>query len=113
MVQLITVSDDGCHDTIEVPVDIKTTMSFFIPSSFTPDANGLNDWFAPIGAEMPDYTLQIFNRWGQLLFSETGKPQWNGYYKNQQLPLGMYIYTIRINNPAKSLIETGTVMLLR
>ena len=113
LVQLITVSSDGCRDTTEVPVDIKTTMSFFIPSSFTPDANGLNDWFAPIGAEMQDYTLQIFNRWGQLLFSETGKPQWNGRFKNQLLPLGTYIYSIRMNNPTDPIIKTGTVMLLR
>ncbi|HMR46061.1 MAG TPA: gliding motility-associated C-terminal domain-containing protein [Bacteroidia bacterium] len=113
IVQLITVSDDGCRDTTEVPVDIRTTKSYFIPSSFTPDANGLNDCFAPMGAEMPDYTLQIFNRWGQLLFSETGKPQWNGCYKNQLLPLGMYIYSIRIYNPTDPVIEAGTVMLLR
>lgn len=113
LVQLVTVSDDGCRDTTEAPVDIKTTMSFFMPSSFTPDDNGLNDLFTPIGAEMPDYTLQIFNRWGQLLYSETGKPQWNGRYKNQLLPLGMYIYSIRMHNPTDPIIKTGTVMLLR
>ncbi len=113
MVMLIAESNDGCIDTAQSEVVVREISTYYLPSSFTPDNNGLNDGFGLLGENIPPHTLQIYSRWGQLLFSETGKPVWDGSYKNKIMPQGVYLYTVRFNDNHKPLQKTGTVMLMR
>ncbi|NOX84374.1 MAG: gliding motility-associated C-terminal domain-containing protein [Chlorobi bacterium] len=86
----------------------------FLPNAFKP--NGITPEFKPVfrffsGTE---YLLQIYNRWGQLIF-ETHNPQegWNGQYKGNPVSQGVYVYKLSYRNPDKSpVMKRGTVMVV-
>ena len=79
---LIAISEYGCTDTTFKTISIKEELIFFIPNSFTPDANHFNDVFSPIfssGYDPYDFSLLIFNRWGQVVFeSHDALIGWDG-----------------------------------
>lgn len=67
----LEVSDTaGCSDVFEKIIEVHEKMRFYLPSSFTPNGDGNNDFFKPVQMEVaPDsYTLQIYDRWGSLVF---------------------------------------------
>ena len=69
---------------------------FYAPNSFTPDGDGLNDVWLPVARGINVYHLEIFNRWGELVF-ETRDPQepWLGQKGIDGMhfcPNGMYFY---------------------
>jgi len=83
----------------------------FIPNSFTPyDQDGLNDYFAPQGVYIKSYDMKIYNRWGELIYSEqiplpplkggiASVPHgWNGTYKGEFVQQGVYIYLINVTD---------------
>jgi gliding motility-associated-like protein len=67
-----------------------------IPSSFSPNGDGLNDMFRPTLINYQDYTMTIFNRWGEAIF-ESDKPEngWDGTYQGKVVQNGVYLYNIR------------------
>ncbi len=68
----------------------------WIPNSFTPNGDGLNDIFKPVTlAELENYTMLIFNRWGQQIFeSKDINKGWDGKYKGKLVEFGVYTYKI-------------------
>jgi gliding motility-associated-like protein len=106
----------GCtaSDTINVYVDCS---DIYFPSAFTPNKDGLNDLFGAIGNvnALTSFSLQVFGRWGQLVFS-TNNPfeKWDGKQNGIDMDLGVYVFmaTYSINNQiAKN--KKGTIMLMR
>jgi len=79
-VQLITISQYGCIDSITHEISIKGDYIMFVPNTFTPNGSGLNDKFIPKGYGL-DYSrlqLWIFNRWGEeIYYTDKGEP-WDG-----------------------------------
>ena len=76
-------------------VNITPAAAFYIPNAFTPNDDGLNDSFGLIGEGVTEYNLQIFNRWGNLIFeSNDMKTQWDGNYQNVKAEIGAYVYKI-------------------
>jgi gliding motility-associated-like protein len=69
-----------------------------IPSVITPNANGLNDDWEIENIEFyPDCQVDIYNRWGMVVFSSTGYPvNWDGTYYGRELSMGVYYYVIDI-----------------
>jgi gliding motility-associated-like protein len=88
----------------------------YIPTAFTPNNDGLNDRFAIIGAAyVSRFKMQIFNRYGQLLF-ETENPfaGWDGTRKGLQQDAGNYVYRISYVNVANESFEVkGAFTLIR
>jgi gliding motility-associated-like protein len=73
----------------------------FIPSAFSPNGDGLNDYFTPVWADesyISTYRMFIYNRFGQKVFSTDDKLSkgWNGKFKNQYVPVNTYMYFIEI-----------------
>ena len=70
-----------------------------IPNSFTPNGDGINDYFLPrqhLSRGLNDYKMTIFNRWGQIVF-ETAKSDgrgWDGKFNGEDQPSGVYVYMI-------------------
>lgn len=87
-----------------------------IPNAFTPNNDYLNDDFKPlIPAPVNDYRMQVWNRWGQLLF-ETNKYKegWDGRFKNLQQHTGTYIYAISFRNiDGQYVFKKGYFVLIR
>ncbi|HNB81935.1 MAG TPA: gliding motility-associated C-terminal domain-containing protein, partial [Chitinophagaceae bacterium] len=90
-----------------------------IPNSFSPNGDGRNDYFLPreiLSSGISSFEMQIFNRWGELIFSTTQSDGrgWDGKYNGVDQPNGVYIYLIRavfMNGVQKE--YTGNVTLLR
>ena len=90
---------DSLHSVSNV-VCIPTEFRLFVPNSFTPNGDGINDIFLPKGIFVSEYNLQIFNRWGEKLFeSDDINEGWDGKFKGEYCQLGTYYY---------QLIGTGT-----
>lgn len=92
-------------------VEVIPYMNIYIPNSFTPNGDGLNDTFGAIGEAIGEYTMQVFNRWGQLVFESTSyKNQWDGKYEGEPVPTGLYVYKMRAKGKAGNLTQKeGTV----
>ena len=85
------------------------------PSAFTPNGDGLNDYFGPIGKVPEGYRLQIFNRNGEMVFKSTNINQkWDGAYKGVKQPSSVFVYLIEYkdlqNKPQQ---QKGTLTLIR
>jgi gliding motility-associated-like protein len=96
---LSVVSQYGCKDTALVMIEVKPDFLVYIPNTFTPDDNGLNDVFFPVGVGINEenYRMDIFDRWGENIFtSESFRKGWDGSVKgNSNLaPQGIYTYKI-------------------
>ena len=93
-IQLIVVTTDGCSDTSYGTVYIKEVYSFFIPNAFTPNSNGLNDFFFPSIEGYKSYTMLIFDRWGLELYHGTQNDKWDGTYNGKVVQEDVYVWKI-------------------
>ncbi len=97
-VELITVNVNGCSDTSMLYVVVNGVYNFYVPSAFTPDGDGINDYFFPLGESVSGqgYELRIFNRWGNVVFfSEDMSVKWDGTYKSGPAELGVYVWIVK------------------
>lgn len=79
----------------EVQMAYKTIV--LIPNAFSPNQDGLNDVYKPIlfGIDHESYFLDIYNRWGQLVFStKTVSEGWDGKFKGEDAPADVYFYRL-------------------
>lgn len=86
----------------------------WIPTSFTPSGSlGLNDLFKPEGAWIAEFEIQVYNRWGQMVFRGAPNEGWDGVYMEAPLTEGVYMYTMRITGSnGETKHYKGTVTLL-
>jgi gliding motility-associated-like protein len=109
----------GCSDTITKIVDVIPISSLHSPNAFTPNNDGLNDSFEPKGIfrGITDYKLNIWNRWGGLIFeSEDIEIGWNGEMNNAGTPLpqGIYVYQLSYTEPRGKVVnQKGHLTLVR
>lgn len=94
---LTLFNNNGCvsQDTVEAMMD-KCECSIFLPSAFTPNSDGRNEIFAPVYyCDLKEYTLQVYSRWGDLIFEST-KPDagWDGRIKDELAIQGIYLYRL-------------------
>lgn len=102
LVTLIAYSPFGCTDTAYSTIQIQEELIFYVPNTFTPDDDDYNPIFKPIftaGYDPYDYTLLIFNRWGELIFeSHNTDIGWDGSYgSNREIEMvqdGTYTWKI-------------------
>lgn len=77
--QLVS-TDYGCTDTAAITITIKPMYTIYIPNSFTPNNDGINDYFKPTGINIKDIDLLIFDRWGNVIARVQGidSKGWDG-----------------------------------
>jgi gliding motility-associated-like protein len=84
LVTLTAYNSAGCQDTFSYVIERADELIYYVPNSFTPDANGRNDVFQPVFTEGFDpysFRMLIFNRWGQIVFeSQDATIGWEGTY---------------------------------
>lgn len=96
-------NDNGCRDEICKMIYIKEELNVFIPNAFTPDFNNKNEFFIPVMRldMVLEYTFQIFDRWGELIFETEDPTQgWNGAVNNGTdiVQTGVYVYKVKIKD---------------
>lgn len=120
-VLLYAYSNLGCSDTASYYIGFDPGLVYYIPNSFTPDADQFNQTFLPIftsGIDPYNYQLLIYNRWGEVIF-ESLNPEfgWDGTFGQQgnPCPVGTYTYMITVKLPSVDKRQTikGHVNLIR
>ena len=116
---LVTVRDQaGCSDTASITIRVyKTGPEIFVPTGFTPNADGRNDVFRPIyvGMKTIDY-FKVYNRWGNLIYSHNinDGQGWDGTIGGIKQNTGTFIWVVRATDIlGKVHFKKGTVLLIR
>lgn len=94
---------------------IQVISQLYIPTAFTPNSDGLNDYWKIPGLELyPDAEVAIYNRWGQLIqrSKNYNLNPWDGRFNGATQPAGLYSYMIMLNNSRKEVLK-GAFTLLR
>jgi len=113
---LHVVSPLGCIGDTTIRIQVVPYAEFFMPTAFTPNGDGLNDYFHPIHAGYRSLTnFRIYDRWGELVFdTHDWLPGWDGKKGSALLPMGVYFWEITtINRYGKEESFKGDVTLIR
>jgi len=98
-VMLEVTNEHGCIDTIFKIVVIDEDMNVYIPNTFTPNDDNINDVFnvKGLGLKTEGYLMEIFDRWGTLVYSTKDiNKGWDGTVKGVKGADGVYIYNVRV-----------------
>jgi len=108
--QLNAISATGCDSTAAITVTVINNIS--IPNTFTPNNDGINDqWDIPDLAVYPNCNVDVFNRYGSLVYHSIGYPKaWNGTYNRSPLPVGTYYYVIDLKNGTPKMAGPVTIL---
>jgi gliding motility-associated-like protein len=92
---LIGTTLDGCPVQDTVKVKRQCDPELYVPTAFSPDGDGKNDFFQVFGQEITEFDIKIFDRWGEIIYHSTNyRFNWDGTYKGQIVPIGTYPYVI-------------------
>ena len=107
--QLIIINQYNCTDTINGSLRINPVYKIYIPTSFTPNGDGMNEVFEPIISGAKSYTMKIYDRWGGIIYKGENK-SWDG----KNTPKGLYSYSIEIIDYKNKIDrEVGQVTLVK
>ena len=118
------IDEFGCRFSDRVLIEVNPNYPIYIPNSFSPNEDGFNDKFTAYGGIAIDFIdrLRIFDRWGNLIYSESNFPHsddsnhgWDGMLNGKKAEVGVYTYMIDVQfidgNPPRTI--AGDVTLLR
>lgn len=109
----LTVSDaDECIVTLIIPIENEGGDCIHIPTAISPNSDGANDTWVIGGLEdYPDALVEVYNRWGSLLFSSDDyQHDWDGTYEGSNVSAGVYYYVISIDEETT---YTGSITVIR
>lgn len=118
-VRLITMNTAGCTDTMTKSITVKLKELFYCPTGFTPNGDGMNDYFGPIGDHMnaDGYQLKIFDQSGiQVFETDDLYETWDGrnHTTNTEAAQGLYFWKISMKDKNNLMKETsGYLTLMR
>jgi gliding motility-associated-like protein len=118
MIKQVVESQYGCLDSMEKSIKVIRDYNLFIPNTFTPNNDGLNDVFLPqgVGLRLYEYSLKVYTRWGDVLFvSNNPKEGWDGTINNKPVQDGNYLWQINISDKKNELVKnfSGLVSLIK
>jgi len=108
IVKLIVENEAGCVASISNPIKSYPPFSLYIPNAFTPNGDGLNDRFKAIGEGFVTYQMDIFNRWGEVIYTtDSYRRPWGGDGRDnlEEFPSGVYVYKIKVGLPTGDIKE--------
>lgn len=119
-IELVAFNDLGCSDTTIQIIRVEEELIYYVPNSFTPDDDQINPTFKPVftsGFVVNSYQIEIFNRWGELIFSSKDVNEgWDGTYRSaQKAKDGTYVWKISFATTKNSerISKVGHVNLIR
>ncbi|WPU99430.1 PKD-like domain-containing protein [Mucilaginibacter sp. cycad4] len=107
----ITDKSNGCVNESQVAIKVAPVIT--INNTFTPNSDGVNDYWEIKGlVAYENSTVDVYNRYGQLLFHSVGYPKpWDGTYQGKAMPSGTYYYVV--NTKMNNVVLSGYVVILR
>ena len=114
-VTLTVTNDFGCSATTSYTLIVHSPFSIYLPNAFTPDGDQYNNTFSAIGTGVDRFELNVFNRWGELIFeSNDMQVGWDGTYQGQPVQDGVYTWALTVQSSEGINYQyTGHVALIR
>ena len=103
----------GCVVDDEVCIRVLTDYAIYIPNTFTPNGDGLDDLFYVYGYGFSDLHIQVFNRWGELIYASTTNKGWDGTYKGKECPEDTYVYKVNYKVIARDYKKVGHINIIK
>jgi gliding motility-associated-like protein len=96
LITLTVYNDWGCSDTYQDSAQSAEPFSaFYVPNTFTPNGDGLNDRFYVKSACLQELYVEIYNRWGELVCKwDVVDGFWDGTYKGAEAQSDIYVYKL-------------------
>ncbi|WP_343306212.1 gliding motility-associated C-terminal domain-containing protein [Chitinophaga niabensis] len=116
-IRLIVRNNVNCRDTMDRYIKAARSCYIDVPSAFSPNHDGQNDYFYPLNAyKAQDLKFQVYNRLGQLMF-ESGdwRKRWDGCHNGIPVGMGTYAWMLEYTDgeSGKKVFRKGTVVLVR
>ncbi len=115
LISLIAFNQLGCSDTTSKYIKIHPAYFGYVPNAFSPNNDNLNDSFKGSFIGIIELELQIFNRWGDLIYESDGlRAKWDGTQNGIESPIDVYIYKYKLRDYSNETHEyIGHVNLIR
>jgi gliding motility-associated-like protein len=116
VVRLAIADTSGCTDTVNHFIKVLDNCYVAVPTAFTPNGDGLNDYLYPLNAyKATDLLFKIFNRGGQLVFeTKDWTVKWDGTIRGTKQASGVYVWMLNYTDPdGKKISLKGTTFLIR
>lgn len=113
---LVVSNSTPCYDSVEQELTITSNCLIQVPSAFTPNRDGLNDYLYPLNTyKASELQFRVYNRWGRLMYETTGNGKWEGKFLGVAQPAGTYVWTLDYTDKdtGKKFNLKGTVVLIR
>ena len=115
-IRLIVTDSSGCSDTTYKALSSVPNCFIAVPSGFTPNGDGVNDYLYPLNLyKASNIRFRVFNRLGQLVFeSHDMNSKWDGRINENEQPVGTYVWMLEYNDESnKKVSMKGTTVLIR
>lgn len=113
----VQVADGACDTLLDFSIPPGNCRpGIFLPNAFSPNNDGRNDFFQAFGPDAELARLQVFSRWGSLLYDGQGPAaRWDGMAFGRPVPAGTYVYKVeyRILPADEVEVASGEVVLVR
>ncbi len=113
IVQLAIMDNGGCVDTVRKEIIVVLLPK--VPTAFTPNGDGHNDMLFVKGGPFKTMYFRTYNSWGEILFETTEQDKgWDGTYKGQKVPLGVYVWILDVDMfNGDHIRKTGDITILK
>jgi gliding motility-associated-like protein len=115
--ELIVTTNAGCQDLTSLCIVIDPEFTFFIPNAFSPNDDGINEEFYGKGEHIKEYEMNIFDRWGNLIFhADDINEHWDGRanHGSEVAQEDVYVYVVKLtDNHDKIHKYIGTVTIVK
>ena len=104
-----------CSDSAEISIEVEDFVHFDLPKAFSPNGDGENDLWQPNSSgKYKIINMEIFNRWGEKVFSSKNQNySWDGYYHGQAQNPDIYIYYILVEKNRRLFERKGSFTLVK
>jgi gliding motility-associated-like protein len=116
---VIVQTVNGCSDSASITIETSHNCDdILFPTAFSPNNDGLNDQFGPLPLRnlslLKNYSLRIYNRYGQVVFSSTNPfEKWDGFFRGQPADTGSYMWRAEyIYNNGSALKKEGAITIV-
>jgi gliding motility-associated-like protein len=113
----LTVQNMNCTHVATQVISVAASCLIAVPTAFTPDGNGLNDYLEPLNITAnSNKVFSIYNRYGRIVFKSSGvNIKWDGTINGIKQPTGLYNWILKYTNPVsgKPVLQKGNTLLIR
>jgi gliding motility-associated-like protein len=104
-----------CFNSDSIYINVLPVFDFGFPTAFSPNGDGVNDYFEINGGPVKNLELSIYNRWGEKIYESIGsKSKWDGKYKGEYVNTGVYSYVATIYEYGRKIKEKwGTMTIVK